>query len=72
MWWILFWGLAERSTPAAPQPNSSCLQIDHFRETETGSVAISQHYHLLKTLSFLFLDNTFAKNSWKNYFFQGI
>ena len=28
MLWILLWSVAERSTPAASQSNSSCLEID--------------------------------------------
>ena len=31
--------------PAAPQPNSSCLEIDHSRETATGSVKLGQHFN---------------------------
>ena len=41
MWWILFWGLAERRTPAQPQFNSSCLEINNFRKTVTDSVNLT-------------------------------
>ena len=57
MWWILFWALSERSTPVAPQSNSSCLEIDHFRKTTPGSVNLEQY---------------FQRNSFKNIFFQKI
>ena len=42
MWWILFWGISEGSTAAAPQSNSSYLEIDEFRETAFGSVSLRQ------------------------------
>ena len=35
----------ERSTPVAPQSNSSCLDIFHCRETTTGSVNLAQHLY---------------------------
>jgi len=31
--------------PAAPQSNSSCLEIDHFGETATGSIKLRQHFY---------------------------
>ena len=38
-------GLTERSTPAAPQLNSSFLEIDQFKETATVSVNLGQHFY---------------------------
>ena len=29
--------------PAAPQSNLSCLEINHFGETATGSIKLGQH-----------------------------
>ena len=37
MSWILIWGISASSTPAASQSCSSCREIDHFRETATGT-----------------------------------
>jgi len=31
--------------PAAPQSNSSCLEINHFGETATGSLNLEQHFY---------------------------
>ena len=40
--------------PAAPQSNSSCLEIDHFRKKATGRVKLGQRIH----------QNCLKKNSW--------
>merc|ERR1719154_1047715 len=41
-WVILFQGLPDRRMLAVPQSNSCCLEIDHFRETATGSVTFTE------------------------------
>ena len=37
--------LAERSTPAAPQSNLSCLEIDHFQETAIDTANLGQLFY---------------------------
>jgi len=43
--------------PAAPQSNSSCLEIDHFGETATGSIKLGQHFYQI------YLKSHFSKES---------
>ena len=37
--------LSSRSTPAAPQSNSFCLEFEHFKETATGNVHLGQNFY---------------------------
>ena len=53
MWWILFWGLAERNPPATPQSNSSCLEIDQFGEMATGRANFGHLFYQNLKKSFL-------------------
>ena len=55
-WWILFWCVFERSTPASFQSNSSCLEINHFRKTTTSSVNFAQYFQ--------------EESCWKTIFFK--
>ena len=45
MCWILFWDMCERNTPAAPQSNLSCLEINDISETATGRAKLGQHFY---------------------------
>ena len=60
MWWILFSGLAERSTPAAPQSNSSCLEINHFRETIIGSSPVDCTFAVQNVNFLIFLGQNYT------------
>ena len=44
--------------PAAPQFNSSCLEIDHFRETVTDSIKLGQHFYQCYSKNLIFQGGT--------------
>ena len=63
------WTLVNSQDPAAPQSNSSCLEIDHFGETTTGNVKIEQHFHWNQQKNKLFQGTQLYHLNW-NVLFQ--
>ena len=43
--WDGFYTSVKLDKLAAPQSNSSCLEIDHFGETATGGIKLGQHFY---------------------------